>query len=194
MKNRREFSGLGLYCVRSCHFAIAGLVPCCGATTDAKPDIHDRFIALPIAKGDTACARMLYKYGVPFIETAWHAPESGSLAVNVGVVVKKIFLLGMTETQRPSAWSNPLTYAARYIVGDNLGQIRLHYADGSTQDYPLILGESVWWGLPFEQTQEPFPSDARLRQSIRGMSAPLSGGAGGRWQLCCSDITERCST
>lgn len=179
MKSRKSLRSWAHWC--GAVTFIAGLVPCCGATTGAKPDIHDRFIALPIAKGDTACARMLYKYGVPFIQTAWHAPESGSLAVNVGAVAKKIFLLGMTETQRPSAWSNPLTYAARYIVGDNLGQIRLHYADGSTEDYPLILGESVWWGLPFEQTQEPFPSDARLRRTYEEMSrlypaAPVEDG------------------
>ena len=49
------------------------------------------------------------------------------------------------------------------MVGDKLGQIVLHYADGSTQAFPLILGESVWWGLPFYQTREPFPTDAHLR-------------------------------
>jgi len=109
---------------------------------------------------------MLYKYGVPFLETSWHAPANGSLEVNVGISVKKIYLLGMTETQRPSAWSDPLSYAARYFIGDDLGRIRLHYADGTTQDYPLILGESVWWGLPFYQAREPFPTDARLRHAF----------------------------
>jgi hypothetical protein len=160
---------------------IVALFPCFAAAEGAKPDISDRFLALPIAKGDSACPRMQYKYGVPFIETAWHAPESGSLEVKVGIAAKKIYLLGMTETQRPSAWSNPLSYAARYIVGDNLGQIRVHYADGSTQEYPLILGESVWWGLPFEQAQEPFPTDARLRAAYKEMSrlypaAPVEDG------------------
>ncbi len=160
---------------------IAAVAPCFGAVADSEPNIHDRFLALPIAKGDAACARMLYKYGVPFIESAWHAPESGTLEVSVGVAAKKIYLLGMTETQRPSAWSSPLSYAARYIVGDNLGQIRLHYADGSMQEYPLILGESVWWGLPFEQAQEPFSSDARLRRTYEQMSrlypaAPVEDG------------------
>ncbi|MGB7265891.1 MAG: hypothetical protein WBC92_10285, partial [Terracidiphilus sp.] len=144
---------IGLFAGRAKCFAAAG----------GEPDSHDRFLALPIAKGDASCARMLYRDGVPFIETAWKAPESGSLQVNVGTAVKKIYLLGMTETMRPSAWSNPLSYAARFIAGDNLGQIRLHYEDGSTQDFPLILGESVWWGLPFYQAQGPFPIDARLR-------------------------------
>lgn len=138
----------------------------CFATAGATPEPQDRFFALPIAKGDAAGSRMLYRYGVPFIETLWHAPANGSMQVNVGVAVKKIYLLGMTETQRPSAWSDPLSYAGRFIIGDNLGQIRLHYADGSTQDFPLVLGESVWWGLPFYQAQEPFPVDARLRNAF----------------------------
>jgi hypothetical protein len=132
----------------------------------AASNDSDRFLALPIAGGANASPRMLYKYGVPFVETAWHAPSSGSIDVKVGIAARRIFLLGMTETQRPSAWSDPLSYALRYFVGDNLGQIRLHYADGSTQDYPLILGESVWWGLPFYQAREPFPTDARLHQAF----------------------------
>jgi hypothetical protein len=139
---------------------------CVAAADSAKPAEQDRFLSLPIAKGDTAGPRMLYRYGVPFIETAWHAPKDGILQVNVGIAVKRIFLLGMTETQRPQAWSDPLSHAGRYFVGDNLGKVRLEYKDGSTQEFPLILGESVWFGLPFEQTQDPFPSDARLRQAF----------------------------
>jgi hypothetical protein len=72
----------------------------------------------------------------------------------------------MTETERPHAWSRASTYTSRFFVGDNLGQIRLHYADGSTQDFPLILRESVWWGLPFYQAREPFPTNARLRRAF----------------------------
>jgi hypothetical protein len=69
----------------------------------------------------------------------------------------------MTESARPQAWSDPNDYSARYFIGDNLGQIRLNYADGSTQEFPLILGESVWWGVPFYRSPNPFPTDAHLR-------------------------------
>ena len=69
----------------------------------------------------------------------------------------------MTESQRPQAWSSPNDYSARYFIGDNLGQIRLTYEDGSTQEFPLILGESVWWGVTFFRSQNPFPTDAHLR-------------------------------
>jgi len=142
---------------------------CLAATQSAESGGHDRFLALPIAKGEASCpcANMLYKYGVPFVESAWHAPDGGSFQVNVGVTAKRVFLLGMTETQRPSAWSDPLSYAARYFVGDDLGKIRLDYSDGSSQDFPLILGESVWFGQPFEQAQGPFPVDAQLREAFK---------------------------
>jgi hypothetical protein len=162
---RRKTSWFGAWCCAV--FVVLVLVSAgSGFAQGAKADPRDRFLALPIAKGEAACARMVYKYGVPFIETAWHAPEGGALEVNVGIAAKKVYLLGMTETQRPSAWSSPLSYAARYIIGDNLGEVRLHYADGSTQDYPLILGESAWWGLSFYQAQEPFPTDAQLRRAF----------------------------
>lgn len=141
--------------------------PCFGASGDNGPGSHDKFLALPLAKGGGSYARTLYRYGIPFIETSSHVPDGASTQVNVGSQVKKIFLLGMTESIRPRAWSNPRDYSARFFVGDNLGQIRLHYADGTTQDFPLILGESVWWGLPFYQTREPFPTDAHLRKAFQ---------------------------
>jgi hypothetical protein len=143
---------------------LAGSVHGFAATDNTPPP--DRFLALHIAQNDAATGQMLYRYGVPFLSTPAHPATKDVIQASVGVTVKRIFLLGLIETQRPSAWSSPLTYASRYIVGDNLGTIRLHYADGSTQDYPLILGESVWWGLPFYQTREPFPTDTRLRNAF----------------------------
>jgi len=139
-------------------------VPVFAAPNNTPPP--DRFLALHISPNDSATGQMLYRYGIPFLETPSHPATKDVMQATVGVTVKKLFLLGLIETQRASAWSSPLTYAARYIVGDNLGAIRLHYADGSTQDYPLILGESVWWGLPFYQTREPFPTDARLHKAF----------------------------
>lgn len=159
--------------------SLAAVSPAFAATSNTPPP--DRFLALHISPNDAASGQMLYRYGVPFLSTPSHPATKDVIQANLGVTAKKIFLLGLIETQRPSAWSSPLTYASRYIVGDHLGNIRLHYADGSTQDYPLILGESVWWGLPFYQTREPFPTDARLRhafeQSLRLYpAAPVDDG------------------
>jgi hypothetical protein len=142
--------------------------PLCGAASvDSPPSVQDRFLALPIAQGPDAGPRMLYRYGVPFVETNWRAPANGVLQAKIGTTAKKIYLLGMTEATRSSAWSDASSYAARFFVGDHLGDVRLHYADGSTQDFPLILGESVWEGLSFYQAREPFPADAHLRATFR---------------------------
>jgi hypothetical protein len=171
---------LSLRCLFSAAILLSAHSLSAAAANDASAP-PDHFFALHIAQNDAATGQMLYRYGVPFLETPSHPATKDVTQANVGVTVKKIYLLGLIETQRPSAWSSPLTYASRYIVGDNLGTIHLHYADGSTQDYPLILGESVWWGLPFYQAHEPFPTDARLRgafeQSLRLFpAAPVDDG------------------
>lgn len=121
----------------------------------------DKFFTLPIGNGPNASQRLIYRYGVPFLATSSSASQ-----IKVGAPVKKIFLLGMTETMRPQAWWNPLDMSRRFFIGDDLGAVRLTYTDGSTQDFPLILGESVWFGLPFYQTNEPFSTDAHLRSSF----------------------------
>jgi hypothetical protein len=142
---------------------------CNAAPACSAPSAQDRFLALPVVQGPNAGSRMLYRYGVPFVETNWHAPADGVLQAKVGTAAKKIYLLGMTEAVRSSAWSDASSYAARFFVGDHLGDIRLHYADGSTQEFPLILGESVWEGLSFYQAREPFPTDAHLRATFQNV-------------------------
>jgi hypothetical protein len=54
----------------------------------------------------------------------------------------------------------------RFFIGDELGQVHLNYADGSTQFFPLILGESIWWGNAFYQYPEPFPTNARFQNTL----------------------------
>jgi hypothetical protein len=137
---------------------------CFAATNNSRPTSTaqpDKFFVLPIANGPNATQKLLYRYGVPFL-----AASSSASQIKVGAPVKKLFLLGMTETMRPAAWSDPLDMSRRFFIGDNLGTIRLTYADGSTQNFPLILGESVWWGVSFYQTREPFPTDAHLRNAF----------------------------
>lgn len=121
----------------------------------------DRFFGLRIANPNAA-QHLEYRYGVPFLMTS-----SPSREIKVDAPVKKLFLLGLTETMRPSAWSNPLDMSRRFFIGDNLGAIRLTYTDGSTQNFPLILGESVWFGMPFYQAREPFPTDAHFRNALQ---------------------------
>ncbi|HEV2575828.1 MAG TPA: hypothetical protein VGU25_01340 [Acidobacteriaceae bacterium] len=141
-------------------------------SSTAKPD---KFFTLPIANPN-AGQHLEYRYGVPFMVT-----PSSTAQIKVDAAVKKIFILGLTETMRPSAWSDPLDMSRRFFIGDNLGVIRLTYADGSTQNFPLIVGESAWFGMPFYQTREPFPTDAHLRSAFAQSShlypaAPVDDG------------------
>jgi hypothetical protein len=42
----------------------------------------------------------------------------------------------------------------------------LDYVDGSTQVYPLISGESIWWGKSFYRDPGPFPTNSQFRKAL----------------------------
>ena len=143
-----------------------------------------KYYALPLSQSSLESTNnLLVRYGVPFIEDALPLHDHGSAEVKVGTQVDRIFLLGMTDANKPQArmseslpadasprllplygWSDPRDSSVRFMVGDELGRIRLNYADGTTQVFPLILGESVWWGRAFYDYQAPFATDAELRE------------------------------
>lgn len=153
---------------------------CLPSAASEAPNAKDHFFTLPLANGNGASTHMLYRYGIPFVALDAR-PGDTPVHADISTRVKMIYLFGMTEAMRSSAWSDASSYAARFFVGDDLGKIRLHYADGSTQDFPLIMGESVWWGLPFYQTREPFPTDAGLRAAFENVlrlypAAPVDDG------------------
>src|ERR1700689_2400242 len=105
MRNRKK-RRVGILCATA--IALLGVSNVRIAVAEnAKSNSSDRFLSLPIAKMDAAGPRMMYRYGVPFMERSWHAPPDGILQVKVGVAVTRIFLLGIRETQRPHGWSNP---------------------------------------------------------------------------------------
>ena len=127
-----------------------------------------KYCAIPLAKSALTPGRTpLNRYGVPFIKAALPFNTNGSASVAVGGRAQRIFLLGMTDTSTPHSWTELRSYADRYFIGDDLGKIRLEYADGSTQVFPLVLGESIWWGAAFYKFPEPFQSDAHLRRAFR---------------------------
>ena len=75
-------------------------------STAALTSQPDKFFTLPIPSGLNATQKLIYRYGVPFLATSSSASQ-----IKVGAPVKKLFLLGMTETMRPSAWSE----SARHV-------------------------------------------------------------------------------
>ncbi len=128
------------------------------------------------------------RYGIPFTEGILPLHPGGSAQVSVGVQTERIYFLGMTDANEASSkidhpdyslhsgtgpktipaygWADPRDESVRFFVGDELARIRLDYVDGTTQVFPLLLGEGVWWGRAFYDFQQPFPSDARLRQAF----------------------------
>ncbi|HEV2329687.1 MAG TPA: hypothetical protein VGY56_12975 [Verrucomicrobiae bacterium] len=126
----------------------------------------DKFQSIPLAHiGGKSHGKILMRAGVPFISGTLPF-SNGSAQVDIGGTAKRIYLLGMAEDANISCWADPNDHSVRFFVGDKLGQIRLNYADGSEEIFPLILGESVWFGRPFYQYQQPFPTDAGLRNAF----------------------------
>ena len=120
----------------------------------------DKFHGILLVHGGKHSHRItLIRDGVPFI-TGTLPFSNGSATMDIGGTARHVFLLGMVEDATIHCWADPTNHSVRFFVGDDLGQIRLNYADGSTEFFPLVLGESVWFGRPFYRYQEPFPTDA----------------------------------
>ena len=146
---------------------------------------NEKYFGLPLTTPEIGA--ISNDFGVPFVEGPLPLEQGGSARVTVGARVDRIFLLGMTdqisekqraghskhapsELIRPAipvdAWTDPRDQSVRFWVGDKLGEIRVEYADGTTQVYPLVLGQSVWWGRMFYDYSQPFETDAQLRKAF----------------------------
>jgi hypothetical protein len=142
--------------------------PAWGESPSHAGAAQEQYLALPLTKNinEVSDAKILDRYGVPFIEGTLPIEEKGAARVDLGGNrIKRIFLLGMTYT-KPSPWSHLRDSSMSFFIGDELGRIRLDYADGSTQVFPLILGEGIWWGRLFYDNPEPFSTDARFREAL----------------------------
>ena len=130
----------------------------------------ENYLALPLPKnsGQASGQKVLDRYGVPFLAGTLALSSNGPARVEVGGMLKRIFLLGMTDATKWRAWSHPLDYPPRFFIGDEVGKIRLDYADGSSQVFPLLLGEGIWFGKLFYQYPDPFSDDARFRKALAG--------------------------
>ncbi len=127
----------------------------------------EMFLVVPLSKNaKKPHQKVLERYGVPFIEGALAINTNSSVQVSIGGAARRIFLLGMAENATIRCWADPLDESVRFFIGDNLGQIEVNYADGTKQVFPLILGESMWFGQPFDRYPEPFPTDVRLQKAL----------------------------
>lgn len=173
--------------------AVSVLVFCCGVAQSpgqlTDRGAAERYVALPLGgevAGSSSSDGTLDRFGVPFVVHVLPLTSEGSAEVAVGGRADRIFLLGMTDAATASlaadqlsyslhsgsgartiaayGWADPRDYSYRFFIGDELGRIRLNYADGSTQIYPLRLGEGVWFGRAFFDFQGPYSTDARFRE------------------------------
>ena len=111
---------------------------------------------------------MAERGGIPFI--CANRPslfeEKGPVRLEVGCRARHLFLLGMTTTsdQGCNGWS--LDYSIIFFLGDEVGRIRVVYRDGVSEEYPLIMGENVWWGQRFFEFPEPFASESAAQKIL----------------------------
>jgi hypothetical protein len=140
-----------------------------GATTAPSGKAgHNLYQPVSLAEQETKASdqKIQVHYGIPFFNGALPLSSDGIARVVINRRAARVFLLGMTNSEKPRAWPDPRDYSKRFFVGDELGSIRLEYVDGSTQVYPLILGESIWWGTLFYENPEPFSTSEKFRQVL----------------------------
>lgn len=108
--------------------------------------------------------------GVPFLATDTSMAKTDiSSEIAVGCKAKQLFFIGMTTSldQGNFCWWSPMDYSGRFFIGDKIGAIKVNYADGVVETYPLTLGESLWWGKKFTQYSEPFASDPAAAKALK---------------------------
>ena len=133
-----------------------------------ESDRVSAFAGLLLFKGDDEASqpKILERYGIPFVGGDLSLDMNGSARVNLSTAAKakRIFLLGMVHSGNPRAWADPNNRSVRDFIGDELGKIHLNYANSSYEAYPLILGESIWFGQLFFLNPNPFSSCSRPRR------------------------------
>ena len=138
---------------------------------DAGPGYRARFAGGGTAGWQAEGAGRTYLdcAGIPFLAEAFSpVSERKPFSVRLGFKAGRLFLLGMTHSldQGCAGWGDPTDSRSRFFVGDLIGQVNVRYADGTAETYPLVLGESAWWGRRFFANPEPFASDRKARQAL----------------------------
>lgn len=123
---------------------------------DAGSDYRVGFNTTSDLKGwrtDSASASIFEQFGIPFFTNMKQISDE---EIPLGIKAQRLLLLGMNPPDSRWCW-----------VGDNFGDIKVQYADGKTESYPLILGESLWWGKRFFTYPEPFTNIPNARKAFR---------------------------
>lgn len=78
-------------------------------------------------------------FGIPYLVGSTPLfRQNGTREIELGLKAESIFLFGLTFTPDIGAplWHYAPRYYARYFIGDELGRVRINYADGASEEYP----------------------------------------------------------
>ena len=156
---------------------------------DAGPAMRINFNANPELKNweietENKEPKILNYFGVPYlINSSIVFKQNDTKKIELGFKAEKIILFGMTFTPDIGTplWHYAADFSPRYFIGDELGQIKINYADGSIEKIPLVLGDNLWWGQRFYNYPKPFDSNKEkikvLKNSLNLFPAkPVQGG------------------
>lgn len=110
------------------------------------------------------------RMGIPFRDGELAPRTFSAGTVPVHAKAQRIWLLGMTDSAetRKAEWPDPNDPSRHFWIGEQAGTIRVRYADGGEEVFPLVLGEGIWWGKVFWVNPEPYPRDPALRAALAG--------------------------
>jgi len=105
----------------------------------------------------------------------WPSPPdytNGQYEIALGCRASELFLLGHVSTHdhgcAPWPEHNDFTrdFTRQQMIGDEIGKLRIEYADGSATEVPLIFGFTAWWDGPWRENQEPIRSNPEARAAF----------------------------
>ena len=102
-------------------------------------------------------SELVEQFGIPFLANERAAVKAGgTFTVPVEFNTNRLYLLGMNHSDNAWNW-----------LGDYMGDIEIVYTDGSKDTYPVLFGESIWWGKKFYTYPEPFTSDKKANKLLK---------------------------
>lgn len=107
--------------------------------------------------------------GVPFaVATGSMFAADGIRNMPVNLKLNGFYLLGMTNSVDVggNVWEDPRNAQNRNWVGDLLGNVVISYADGKKVTYPIVLGESAFWGTMFTGFPDPYGKDMAFTNAL----------------------------
>lgn len=113
-------------------------------------------------EGDFVDTGAMLHGGIPYLGALTPLFKQNDVSeIELGFKAERIFLFGLTFLPDIGAplWHYAPRYAPRFFIGDELGRVRINYADGISEEYPLVLGDNLWWGQRFHNSPEPFVSN-----------------------------------